>query len=40
MKIEGEWMVKDLEVITLASRTRTALRMETVDKPQGAGPRR
>ena len=36
MKIDGEWMIKDLDVTTLPERWRTSLRMEVVDRPQGA----
>ena len=36
MKMDGEWMVKDLDATSLKERLRTSLRMEAVDKPQGA----
>ncbi len=38
-KIDDEWMVKDLDVTSLPSQTRTSLRIHVVDKPQEAPAR-
>lgn len=39
-KIDNEWMVKDLDVTSLSSNLRTALRINIVDKPETESPAR